>query len=252
MKDSYLHWISSEKHSVRISEIDQHGTMSFEALLDVMQEVAWNNSEMLEFSVYDLLKNGLTWVVNRMQFHVKEYPKHHDVITVKSWPSGVDRLFTYRDYQVLNEEGAEIVWGTSAWLMLDFEKRRPVSMKEHFTLEFPEGIEQMAMDKSKIRSGAMPENAEETSTIKVGYSDIDVNKHANNACYVNWSLDHFYNQIGQIKKPVYVDLMFKGESFLGDQLTVFSSNTEAEEAMITIENNTKNTETFLMKLSFKG
>ena len=250
MKDSYPDWASSEKHSVRIGEIDQHGTMSFEALLHLLQELAWNNSEKLGFSVYDLLKNGLTWVVHRMQFHVKEYPKHHEVITVKSWASGVDRLFTYRDYQVLNSEGIEIVRGTSAWLILDFEKRKSVSTKEHFTLEIPGDIEQMTMDKSKIKSGTKPDNAEETSSVKVGFSDIDVNKHANLNRYVSWSLDHFYNQIGQIKKPAYVDLIFKGESLLGDQLTVFSSKTEAEEAVISIENGTKNTEAFLMKLGF--
>ncbi|MEL6559158.1 MAG: acyl-ACP thioesterase domain-containing protein [Bacteroidota bacterium] len=250
MNDSFSHWASSEKHTVRIGEIDQHGTMSFEALLHLLQEVAWNNSEKLGFSVYDLMKNGLTWVVNRMQFHVKEFPKHHEEITVKSWASGVDRLFTYRDYQVLNEAGKELLRGTSAWLILDFEKRRAVSTNEHFTLEFPDDIEQIAMNKSKIKAGVKPENAEEFSSIKVGFSDIDVNKHANLNRYVSWSLDHFYNQIGQIKKPAYVDLMFKGESLLGDELAVFSSLNEEKEALISIENDTKNTEAFLMKLGF--
>ena len=90
MKSNSEDWIEKEVHQVRISEIDQNGSMSFEALLNLMQEIAWNNSERLNLSIYDLMKNGLTWVVNRMQFHVKEYPEHREKITVKSWASGAE------------------------------------------------------------------------------------------------------------------------------------------------------------------
>lgn len=250
MKLNSNHWIEEETHKVRISEIDQNGSMSFEALLNLMQEIAWNSSERIGFSVYNLLEKGLTWVVNRMQFHIKEYPKHREKITVQSWASGVDRLFTYRDYQVFDERGEKIVRGTSAWLIIDIEKRKHVSTAGNFDLKFPEGIEQLPMDKSKIRKIELPDNIADYTRVTVGYSDIDVNKHTNNSRYADWALAHYYQQIGKIRKPLYIDMVFKGESLLGDELSVFSDLSAEGEAIISIKNETKKNQTFKMKVGF--
>ena len=250
MKAHSRYWTGEETHQIRISEIDQHGTISFDALLNLMQEVAWNNSEKLNFSVYDLQKKGLTWVVNRMQFHVKEYPRHHETVTVKSWPSGADRLFTYRDYQVINANGVELVTGTSSWLIIDLHKRKPVTTVGNFDLEFPGDIAQLPMDKSKIRQIERPTEFERVSAIKVGYSDIDVNEHTNNSKYVGWSLAHYYQQIDKNRKPALVDMVFKGESLLNDELTIYADIEDDQEVVLMIENETRKNHTFQMRLGF--
>ena len=240
-------WYGTETHRIRIAEVDSNGSMSFHALLNLMQEVAWNNSEQLGYSVYHLMEKGVTWVVNRMQFHIHRYPKHYEKVTVKSWPSGVDRLFTYRDYRVFDESGEMIVSGTSAWIVLDIAKRKPAPVKGNFDLAFPADVERMTMDKSKIQLA----QSEKTSHKTVGFTDTDTNQHTTNARYIEWALEHFYTQVQRVEKPVYVDMQFKGESVIGDELSIASQAVSTEEQLLSIQNQTRNNTTFLAFIKTK-
>ncbi|MEL7148063.1 MAG: acyl-ACP thioesterase domain-containing protein [Bacteroidota bacterium] len=237
-------WYGIEEHRIRIAEVDSTGTMSFHALLNLMQEVAWNNSEELGYSVYHLMEKGLSWVVNRMQFTVKRYPRHYERVIVKSWPSGVDRLFTYRDYQVFDTNGEMMVSGTSSWLILDIEKRKPAAIKGNFDLVFPKDVPRVALDKTKI---GVVDSANSTSRI-VGYTDTDANQHTTNARYIEWALAHFYGQQQGIVKPFYVDMQFKGESVIGEKLIISSGYEAVNEALISIQNQTRANTTFLCRI----
>jgi len=106
------------------------------------------------------------------------------------------------------------------------------------------------MDKSKIRPIDFPKNPEEVSAFNVCYSDIDVNKHANNSRYADWVLEHYFQQIGKIEKPAYIDMVFKGESLLGEELLVYADLSIKEEVVILIDNQTKGNQAFQMKLRF--
>ncbi|MCR9249072.1 MAG: thioesterase [bacterium] len=211
------YWIGEEKHRIRANEVDSTGYATFPALLNLMQDVAWNNSQRLGYSVYHLLEKGFTWVVSRYQFEIFNYPKHFDNVIVRSWPSSRGRLYTSRDYEILDEDRNVLISGTSLWVVLDINKRRPIPIPPFFQeLKFPDDISRKEIDKSKI-----PEAKEESSVIKVRFQDIDMNNHTNNANYVSWVVEDLYNTIGEIRKPLYVDITFKGESVKGEMLQTF-------------------------------
>ena len=236
-----VNWYGVEEHRIRIAEVDSNGSMAFHAMLNLMQEVAWNNSEALGYSVYHLLEKGVTWVVNRMQFHIYRYPRHYEKVTVKSWPSAVDKWFTYRDYSVTDEQGQVIVEGTSRWVVMDIEKRRPAPVKGNFDLVFPEAIKRMAFVNDKLQ----PTQQGDSSIKTVGYTDTDQNHHTNNAKYIEWALEHLYQVQGKIEKPVYVDMQFKGESVVGDELAITAETLSDNDRLLSIHNNTRENTTFL-------
>ncbi len=220
-------WIGEEPHKIRISEVDSTGFATFPALLDLLQEVAWNNSAHLNFSVYDMMERGYTWVVYRMQFHIHRYPRHYDKVIAKSWPSGKDRLYTYRDYQLLAHSGDELIRGTSAWLVFDIEKRKPIPIPEFFNeLKFPPDVVRMDMNNSKL-----PLASNSQSQFQVRYQDIDVNRHTNNVNYITWVMEDLFRSKGGIVKPQEIDMVFRGETVLGDQLETFM-NLEGESTSI--------------------
>ena len=213
------YWIEEEKHKIRVNEVGKDNYATFPAILNLMQEVAWNNSQKLNFSVYEMQERGFTWVVHRMQFHISEYPKHYDEVYVRSWPSGRDRLYTYRDYEIVDSQSKQLVRGTSAWIVFDINKRKPVAIPDFFkALEFPKGVQQLEIGKDKIN---VPSDS--LSQYEVHYHHIDLNNHTNNAQYVNWLMEDCCKLRNSLSRPKHFDIVFKGETNQGDLLESFGS-----------------------------
>lgn len=162
--------------------IDYRRTATLPAIVNLMQEVAWNNSTRLNYSVYDLMQHGVTWVVYRMQIHIHRYPNQQELITVQSWPSGMDRLYTYRDYKILDAQNVELVRATSAWLVMDIEKRELVSVPQFIRegLDFSNEFERLPLEKTKLKPVS---EAKHTYQTEVGTFNMDVNGHVYNTYY---------------------------------------------------------------------
>ncbi|MGB3466096.1 MAG: acyl-ACP thioesterase domain-containing protein [Cyclobacteriaceae bacterium] len=246
MKSDGESLIGKKTYKVLSKETGLNQLIKFEALLIRMQEVAWENSVDLGFSVPDLNKRGLTWMVHRMQFEVLRYPVVDEVIEVRSWPSGQDRLYTYRDYKILDSQGKEIVKGTSAWLMIDIERRRPVSPVEVFDMTAVASAERMTLKKAKI---FLSEQAKVTSKIIVGPEDIDLNDHVSNTRYVEWAMEVAREKFSDYKKSTFLDMIFTEESVLSDELIISTDERKSLGFSLAIKNQTKQSDAFRMTIS---
>jgi medium-chain acyl-[acyl-carrier-protein] hydrolase len=49
-----------------------------------------------------------------------------DQIQISTWPSGAQRLFALRDFELQDKDNQAVAVAVSAWLVLDVQKRRPV------------------------------------------------------------------------------------------------------------------------------
>lgn len=235
------HWIGSENHRVRVSEIDAFKQATLPALINLMQEVAWNNSANLKYSVYDLMQHGVTWVVYRMQVHIYRYPSQQELLSVRSWPSGMDRLYTYRDYDIKDEAGEVIVRATSAWLVMDIKKRELVSVPGFIRegLDFSQDYERLELDRTKLKPVSSSQSNYQT---EVGLFHMDVNGHVNNAYYFQWLLETVRNKLTEGNRVNYIDIMFKGESKVRDIIKASTEKISANQYLHQIFNQGTNNE----------
>ncbi|MGB1121679.1 MAG: acyl-[acyl-carrier-protein] thioesterase, partial [Saprospiraceae bacterium] len=109
---------------VRANEIDVNGKVAFHNLVNYFQEAAWLHVIDLNITGEEMLKYDLMWVLNRMKIEVFEYPKLHETVTVKTFPSGFDKYFFYRDLQLYNANNELIAQATSTWLLVNVKTRR--------------------------------------------------------------------------------------------------------------------------------
>src|SRR5512136_2711812 len=114
----------SETFPVRLIEIDAHGTLAVGALCDYLQEAAGNHAGSLGLSVASLMERHLTWVLSRLRLRIERQPAAGERLEVRTWPTGVERLFALRDFEVLDEQGHRVAAAVSAWLIIDTAARR--------------------------------------------------------------------------------------------------------------------------------
>src|SRR5512140_2494985 len=100
---------------VRYHELDSHGNLKTVMLLNFLQDAAGLHATQLGVSVLDLRRQGLTWVLSRLHLCVDQYPRAGQVLTVRTWPSTRQGLFSCREFQLCDDQGGCSARATTSW-----------------------------------------------------------------------------------------------------------------------------------------
>ncbi len=219
------HPFGEYKFDIKSYNAGKDGNLTLPSLFLFLQECAWDNARLNDFGYEFLKSKNAFWVLSRILVQMDKYPVWKDEIKIKTWPKGTDGIFALRDFEIIEKENV-IGRVTTSWLILDIDTKRPQKLDgfnffhENFIKE-----EAIAERLGKINfTGGL----EKLDVRKVYYSDLDINKHVNNASYVKWVVDtHFaeknFQQINEF------EINFISELALNDEFTLYQGqNTEGK------------------------
>lgn len=224
----------TESFRVRSYETDPGGFASMVSVCNYLQEAAANHARALGVSMEQLEASNSTWVLARLRVEVGQYPQWRDEVVVETWPSGTERLFATREFLVrLDDGGSILARGTSAWLMIDRARRRPVRLPEFIT-----NLERPDRDRALMGTDpAIPEAGPDADVceIRARYGDMDVNGHVNNVRYIEWAMEPVSPDILGSRRIARLDVQFKSEAVFGDAVIVAVESVGVEDAGVPAE-----------------
>lgn len=213
----------NESFRVRAYEVDPSGHASIQTLCNYLQEAAGNHAQTFGASVEQLTGQNLTWVLSRLHVQVSQYPAWRETIRVETWPSGVDGLHATREFMVYSSASNLIAKASSAWLMVDFARRRPVRMPGFITsLTVPDRPRPFDDPFPKLESPTRPDFS---ARFDVRYSDLDLNEHVNNVRYVEWAVETLPLDFIRTHHLESLEITFRAETTLGDTVTAEAQQT---------------------------
>jgi acyl-ACP thioesterase len=147
-----------------------------------------------------------------------EYPGWGEKIKVKTWLTGMGRLFALRNFSITNSKDKIISTARSAWLVLDLKSRRPQRIEPLFKrilplLDCPAEVE----EPEKIPGSVHPKKE---NLFKVRYSEIDRHHHVNNTKYIEWILDSYPFEMHQKFHIHTFEINFLAESSREDEISI--------------------------------
>ena len=208
--------ISREYH-VKSYECDRNGTLRLLTLMNIFQDTADTHASLLGVGIEHCLAHGLAWVGSNYQIEIERMPAWHEKITVESWPAAEKKLGAVRDFVIRDEKGMPIIRSSSQWVLIDFVKKRPVSLRDN--LPQYRVIDERALETDFAR---LPEPAREDhrEIFKVRYDDIDVNHHVNNAVYPLWATEAVPADFRLKHTPAALEIAFKKEGLFGEEVVI--------------------------------
>ena len=118
----------TREYPTQLHAIGPDGRLRLGAAFDLMQDIAGAHAEILGVGIHDLRRLGITWVLSRLMIKFDALPPRADSVRLKTWPSGVHRLFAMRQFELTDPAtGRRIATASSYWLMLKLTNLRPVS-----------------------------------------------------------------------------------------------------------------------------
>lgn len=216
MADEVRAW--TESFRVRTYESDANGLVYPAALCGYLQEAAGNHARSLGVSIEQMNAQGLTWMLSRLRLEIQRVPTRRDNLEVETWPSGSEGLVANRDFLVRDGSGREVARATTAWLVIDMERRRPTRVPSTIS-SLPLSRRERALTGSEDRLPPI-EQAGWEADVQVRWSDLDVNRHTNNVRYVAWVMDCTPSSVQDMQRLVALDIDFVAESVLEERLRI--------------------------------
>ncbi len=181
-----------------------------------MQEIAGEHAIALGFGYDDLKKNELFWVLSRIWVKIYKRPRWREKFSVSTWSRGTDGFYGYRDFQLHDEEGKNIVEATSSWLAINLETKRIQRLDK--IKSFP------TMDESLFGSNAKkvkpPISDDPLIFSPTLFNEIDINQHFNSGRYLERILDSYNFSFHAKNELVEFEVNFLKEGMPHDQLAI--------------------------------
>ncbi|MFS0674117.1 acyl-[acyl-carrier-protein] thioesterase [Ornithinibacillus sp. 179-J 7C1 HS] len=223
-----------KNYHIDLRDVDFQKELRISALFGYFQDIANLASENLGIGINQLVETyGVAFVLMRIRVDIVRHPKLDEEITIETWPLKPGKLEFERDYIVRDQAGEVIVKAVSVWVIMDLKKRR-LKRSEAINLEYPESIEERAIDVA-LEKIKVSNNLETAYSKMINYSDIDFNGHLNNSRYVDYILDCFTLEEHHNYHIKSIEVNYLSEALPGDTLIVKKDLSEIEDNVVIVE-----------------
>ncbi len=206
-------------------DVDPQQTARLPALCRFMQEAAFHHAEQLGLGHAFLAGQKLGWVLSRQRIAVERLPQWGDTVQIRTWPSGRDKLFFYRDFELADGAGARLLAASNAWSLIDMDKRERAHPGTYLSIELPESPGVFDTKLRRLKN----EPSGGADAVPVTYGDLDLNGHVNNVRYIEWVLNSLTKEFHETHRIRSLELNFLAEAVYGQTVSVSSSESGPRE-----------------------
>ena len=204
---------------IRYSEVDEHGLLRPESLINYFQDCSTFQSEDGHVGIRYLVDRHYAWVVNYWQIEVRRYPVLGERVITATNPYELRGFMGLRNFSMDSADGERLAEANSVWSLINLDKMVPVIVPPEMSRVYELGEKFSDMEylprKILLPKDAVPQRV---SRIEVGESHLDSNHHLNNAQYVRFVMQLVPKE--QIVCGMRVE--YKKQALLGDTIDILA------------------------------
>lgn len=211
--------IYSNNYKIGLEDIGINYEASNKALLKIMEDVACLHSASVGYGVFEIETKKRVWMLLDWKIKIIKRPIYNDEIKAETWSRKIERLYAYRDFQLKDKEGNIIAIGTSRWIFVDTDRRRPVRLTEDIAIlyesEFDKNVFEEEMEDIKCEDYLFKKE------YYIQRRDIDLNEHMHNLSYLDMAYEILPEDIYKNKIFDNVRIIYKKEIIYGERVECY-------------------------------
>jgi len=203
--------IWQESHVVTASMVNTSRECKMDAICNILQEVAGRHANARKIGFFELEEKGMFWALSRLRLRVHRYPVWQEKIQINTWVHKMRGPISYRNFNLLDEQGELVAVACTLWSAVDINQRRPARIAAD---DFPILSDRPPAcgEPAKIKP---PTRVDKETTYTVRYSDLDMVEHVNNVRYLTWLIDT-YGSFNLEAAPTFLEVNYLGETGMGN------------------------------------
>lgn len=235
---TFNHYHESEENifhrqtKVFFSQSNVNKVISLGELLRITSDSAIEDYCVRNMSREMLLEHNYAILVSRCSYRFHRMPMENERVHIKTWEEKPEPLQLSRAYEIESENGEKLVSGFSTWLVVDPVKRRILPTKEFTLRKDPEfKTEHDCLKPGRIYSTKIEGLLEKWDERVIKFSDLDGNKHTNNARYGAFVEDAIPDAYREIAFTDF-KLNYSKEAVLGQTLTTYGYDDKENKKLV--------------------
>jgi medium-chain acyl-[acyl-carrier-protein] hydrolase len=236
-----------KEYEIHYYEIDFKRRALITSIVDFLGDIATKQSEELGVGIDYLKANNCAWVLYKWNIDIYRYPTYGEKIKIRTCPYSMRKFYAYRNFEIFGGDGELIGRADSIWFLINIEKRRPVRIgKDIFDFY---GVDLEDESVLEIEDIEKPANPAYENTFNVRYSDIDTNRHVNNAKYIAWAIETVPMNIVLNYTLKNIKVTYEKETKYGETIKIFTEIRDEDNQVTAIHkiNNSEEKELTLLK-----
>jgi len=201
---------------IRSYDVDPQYIARLPVFCRFMQEAAYCHAEHFGLGHTHLSPLNMAWVLARMRIEVSGLPRWGAQVKLRTWPSGRDRLFYHRDFEITDGHGNLLLRASTAWFVIDYKKRERIQPDWWTTCDLPIGPRVFRSKLGRLQTCS----CERGETVAVNYGDLDQNGHVSNIRYVEWILNHLPLEFHQSHVIQSLEVNYLAEAVYGHTVSI--------------------------------
>lgn len=203
---------------VRDYECDYNTRMFLSTVMHHAQQMGSYHIEQRGITLERMVRDGMTFVETKQRIKINRMPvlgEQLQIVTIPKTPKGVQFI---RDTFFNTPQGEELIIASIGWALVDPQTHR-VLRPSAFDIY---GFEMAPNNGEEITAFKMtkPDGKGVCFTHEIKYSDLDYNRHVNNAVYGKLVCDSVPPEIMLQREICAFDIIFKKEASLGQVMQI--------------------------------
>lgn len=238
----------TDHYKVHSYHSDRFGKLRVSVIANFLQESAWLHSNACGIGYKDLLAIGKLWILSGLKIRIEDYPSWGDELTLNTWGNDYEDPFAYRDFELIDAAGKQVICGSTSWLLINATNHRPNRITPEYRKIPARGVGSGSGRADRLPT--MKENGNMKTRI-VNNADIDIYQHVNNARYVEYCTDLFPSELFEKAEPEEITVNYLSESLPGNEISFNIVWSEELICDISAFNQTMNREIFRSRFIFR-
>ena len=227
-------------YRIGVEDIGFENLATNKTILEIMEDIASVHSASVGLGVKEIQENNAAWALIDWKVQVIRRPDYDEEVRAVTWSRKSDRLLAYRDFKLFDKEDNLIAIGSSRWIYMNLEKRRPMKITSDIMDRY-ESEDDSVFDEeiTKIDISNL-ENLKEITSLnyKLRRRDMDYNGHMHNISYIDIANEVLPEELYFNKHFSHIRVEYKKEILKDDDVIVKCFQDE-DRVIITFETESK-------------
>lgn len=212
----------SKKVTLKYSDIGIANKLNLKSLIKYLQDAAGEHSDLAGYGISNIEKTHLAWLVLNWKVKMFSHPHYNEEITIKTWARSLEKVYSYRDFEILDSNNNLVAIASSKWLLVDSNTKKIKHITEDIVNSY--GLNNKAVFNVNLdEKPKVPENNSLNFTYKVQRRDIDTNHHVNNLFYIDFALETIPENIYLSNEFNNIEIFYKKEIKYGEIINCYYS-----------------------------
>lgn len=215
---------------VGLKDIDHNNKLTIKSFMSFLEDIGGIHSDLVGYGLYDVAKIKLNWMIISWKIKFFKKPMYNETIKIVTWSKSIQRLYSYRDFEVYNTKGDLIAIASSKWVLINMETKSITSPDEKL-IEAYQSEEDSVMDIKELGKLREPDNYTNVVENNITREMIDINNHVHNLSYLDIGYsalpdEVYYSDFNEI------EIMYKKEIKFGEKVKALYAYSEEENVQI--------------------